>query len=251
LGAKPLRLTSCIGLLSAVPQEGRIILRNLGKIERKVSHGLALYKGKINGKSIAYIPSGIGKTNASYGATILIERFSPRIIINFGVGGAYPSSCLKPGDIAIAEKEIYGDEGVLLNNGFKGMETIGIPFLLKGRKKYFNLIPLNRKLVKKTVATARSVQLASPVTISSGPFLTLSAITGTFKRAAELEGRFHAICENMEGAAVAHICTLYSIPMIEIRGISNAVEDRNTKKWNVTLAAENCQKVVLELLRRL
>jgi len=40
----------------------------------------------------------------------------------------------------------------------------------------------------------------------------------------------------MEGAAVAHICSMYGIPVIEIRGISNIIEDRDMKKWNIPLA---------------
>ncbi|MDI6890102.1 MAG: futalosine hydrolase [Thermodesulfovibrionales bacterium] len=238
------RLVLRIGLISAVPLEGKIILRHLKKINKKVPFGLALYKGKIYDKSIVYITSGIGKTNASHGATILIERFSPNIIINFGVGGAYPSSGLKIGDIVIAEKEIYGDEGVLSGDGFHGAEFMGIPFFKKGKKKYFNEFQLDRKLLKEAL---KSFNLVTK--IKSGPFLTLSTCTGTSERAKELEKIYHAICENMEGASVAHVCTLHGIPMVEIRGISNTVEDRDTKKWGLKLAAENCQRVVMELIK--
>ena len=68
----------------------------------------------------------------------------------------------------------------------------------------------------------------------------------TKKRAAEISARFKAICENMEGAAIAHICCLYKIPCIEIRGISNMVEARDVSKWDFKLAAENCQKALIE-----
>jgi futalosine hydrolase len=71
------------------------------------------------------------------------------------------------------------------------------------------------------------------------------------KRAKELEKKFHVICENMEGAAVAHVCISYGIPVVEIRGISNTVEDRDMKKWDIRMAAENCQKVVKEFLKEI
>ncbi|HYA12212.1 MAG TPA: futalosine hydrolase [Thermodesulfovibrionales bacterium] len=243
------RLTSPIGLISAVSFEGNIILRKLQKVHEKVPYGIALYKGKIHDKSVVSITSGIGKTNASHGATILIERFSPGIIVNFGVGGAYPSSGLKTGDIAIAEKEIYGDEGISLRDGFHTAETIGIPFLVKPGKRYFNEFRVDKKFFKMAVSITRVTHHASKFTVKSGPFFTFSTSTGTLKRAMELEKKFHAICENMEGAAVAHICISYDIPMVEIRGISNIVGDRDMKKWNLKQAAENCQKVVIELLR--
>jgi futalosine hydrolase len=246
---KDRKLLSRIGLISAVPFEGGRILSHLKRIDTKTSSGLALYKGRIHNKPIIYGVSGIGKTNASRMTTTIIERFSPRIIINFGVGGAYPSSGLGIGDIAIAEEEIYGDEGILFEDGLKSVELIGFPLLKKGRKKYFNEFPLDKRLIKKAVDAARTTQLSSPITVKSGHFLTLSTCTGTLKRARELENKFHAICENMEGAAVTHVCTSYGIPVVEIRGISNAVEDRDRKKWDIKLAADNCQKVVMEFLR--
>ena len=167
--------------------------------------------------------------------------------MNIGIGGAYPSSGLKIGDVAIAEKEIYGDEGVLLKDGIHGIDLIGIPLLQRGRRKYFNEFPLDTGLVRKAVNALALCPL--PFDFKAGDFLTVSTCTGTKKRSRELDRRFNAVCENMEGAAIAHICTLYGIPMIEMRGISNIVEDRDRSTWNITLAAENCQTAALELIR--
>jgi futalosine hydrolase len=203
--------------------------------------------GRLAGKRVILAVSGIGKVNAAHAATRLIHEFSPAVIMNIGIGGAYPSSGLNIGDVAIAEKEIYGDDGVLLKDGFHGLDFIGLPLLKKGRKEYFNKFPLDGKLVNKVVELI--THHSSLITVKKGTFLTLSSCTGTKKRAVELERRFGAICENMEGAAIAHICALYGIPLIEMRGISNIVEDRDRSAWNITLAAENCQKAALECIR--
>ncbi|TAL24589.1 MAG: futalosine hydrolase [Nitrospirae bacterium] len=232
-----------IGLISATKIEGGIV--NL-----KESKSGYFYTGKLGKNNIVHVFSGIGKTNASHAATLLIEKFSPSFIINFGIGGAYPSSGLKTGDIAIATKEIYGDEGLLLKDGFHTADVIGIPFLKKGRKKYFNEFPLDKKLAGKAIKCFRLTPDPLPLTskIKSGAFVTVSAATGTNKRAEELEKRFNAICENMEGAAVAHVCAMYGIPMLEIRGISNIVENRDKKKWDIKTAAENCRRALVEFL---
>lgn len=201
----------------------------------------------------------MGKVNAAHAATNLAHEYSPSLLLNIGIGGAYPSSGLSVGDIAVAEKEIYGDEGVILKNGFYGTDFIGIPLLMKGRKKYFNEFSLDRHLTIKAVRAAQLITHhpapggssgadSSPITVKQGTFLTFSTCTGTKKRAAELEKRYGAICENMEGAAIAHICTLYSIPFVEMRGISNIIEARDLSRWNIKLAAENCQKAALEFL---
>jgi futalosine hydrolase len=244
-------MASPIGLISSVSVEGKSILRNLSNIRGSDHSGTTFYKGTVYDKSLVYVISGIGKTNASRGTTLLIEQFSPRVIVHLGIGGAYSSSHLRIGDIVVAEKEIYGDEGIFLKDGFHSAETIGIPFLVRGRKRYFNEFLLDRKLSRMADRIARTTLGTSHKKVKSGPFLTLSACTGTLKRAKELERRFHAICENMEGAAVAHVCASCGIPMVEIRGISNMVGERDKKKWDIHLAAQNCQKVVMELLREI
>lgn len=231
-------LASTVGFISATRKESSIVLRLL-----KRSRPEQFYSGKIGKNNIVHVISGMGKTNASHAATLLIEKFSPRIIINFGIGGAYPSSGLRVGDIAIANKEIYGDEGLWLKDGFHTVDSIGIPFLKKGRRKYFNEFLLHPPIPPLPRGSGRGVK------IKSGVFVTVSASTGTNKRAKELEKRFNAICENMEGAAVAHVCAMYGIPMLEVRGISNIVEDRDRGKWDIKTASENCQKLVLGFLK--
>ncbi|MBI4685191.1 MAG: futalosine hydrolase [Nitrospirae bacterium] len=236
-----------IGLISATEKEGRIILRRLKKCQEKGFH-----TGRIKDIGIVYAVSGIGKTNASHTATLMIERFHPGLIINFGIGGAYPSSDLRIGDIAIAEKEIYGDEGLLLRDGFHTADFIGIPLLERGRKKYFNEFILNKRLTKKMLRVlSNSSSPLSPVAkVKTGTFITVSASTGTIKRAKSIERMFGALCENMEGAAVAHICAMYGTPMLEIRGISNIVEERDRKKWDIEKSSFHCQLALIEFFAK-
>ncbi|MFA4828148.1 MAG: futalosine hydrolase [Thermodesulfovibrionales bacterium] len=239
-------LASTVGFISATRKESGIILHLL-----KRNRPEEFYSGKIGKNNIVHAISGIGKTNASHAVTLLIEKFSPCIIINFGIGGAYPSSGLRVGDIAIADKEIYGDEGLWLKDGFHTVDSTGIPFLKKGRRKYFNEFQLDKKLAGKAIKCFRLTPdpLSLAPKIKSGTFVTVSASTGTNKRAKELEKRFNAICENMEGAAIAHVCAMYGIPMLEVRGISNIVEDRDRGKWDIKTASENCQKLVLNFIK--
>jgi futalosine hydrolase len=195
----------------------------------------------------------MGKVNAAHAAAVLIERFSPAAIILFGIGGAYPSSGLCIGDIAVAEKEVYGDEGVLTKEGFRTTDFIGIPLVKKGGRRLYNEFRLDKRLAGLACKSSGLGSKRSPrvPAVCSGTFLTLSTCTGTRRRALELEKRFGAICENMEGAAVAQVCSCYGVPFAEVRGISNIVEDRDLKRWDIPLAAGNAQRAVVELLRRL
>jgi futalosine hydrolase len=240
-----------IGLISSVPEEGKLLIKNLKKTS--FIGGKPVHQGILYDKNVIHIISGMGKTNAAHASTILLEKFSPKIVIVLGIGGAYPSAGLAVGDIVVAAKEVYGDEGVILKDGFHGTKLIGIPLLKKGQKKYFNEFPLDKILMKKTLVAARRTGLNAPraAKVGAGTFVTVSACTGTRKKAFELEERFGALCENMEGASVAHVCAMYDTPVIELRGISNIVSDRDKGTWNIRLAAVRCQEAVRELLKDL
>ncbi|MEC4675963.1 MAG: futalosine hydrolase [Nitrospirota bacterium] len=238
--------TGKIALISAVPFEGEFFIKRLDRTAKDTRDHPAFYAGKIQDHDIIYAVSGVGKTNAAHATTLLIHEYAPAMIINFGVGGAYPSAGLKAGDIAVASKEIYADEGVLLKDGFHTLETIGLHLLKTGRRKYFNEFPADRKLGKAALNSATLITSSK-----SGIFATVSSCTGAREKAEELSLKYNAICENMEGAAVAHLCCSYGIPFVEIRGISNIVEDRDTGRWDTKLASENCQKALIEFLKTL
>jgi futalosine hydrolase len=243
-----------IVLISAVPLEGSHFIRGLNPVVNRGHNTPFLrYSGRLLGFRLLYIPSGIGKVNAAHAATLMINSQNPSLIINFGIGGAYPSSGMAVGDVAIATKEIYTDEGVWLKEGLQTMEAIGIPLIQAGRRRYYGEFPMadrqNRKLIRRRLLNRW--ERYTGVSIKTGPFATVSACTGTREKADEIEKRFGVICENMEGAAVAQISALYGIPLIEVRGISNIVEERNRASWDIATAAEHCQLVVMELLKEL
>ncbi|MBI5027173.1 MAG: futalosine hydrolase [Nitrospirae bacterium] len=240
-------------LISSIPLESEKIRVGLKRVTTFKHGDKSVYKGKLSGRNVLLINSGIGKINAGHAATAMIENYPVSSVISFGVGGAYPSSGLGIGDIAVASKEIYGDEGVITSKGWSDVKEIGIPLVQKGRKKYFNEFPLDKKLVEKAVKSFNLVTRHSSLVtnVKSGPFVTVSTVSGSASRAREMQERFNAICENMEGAAVAHVCAMYGIPMIEIRGISNIAGNRDREKWDMKLAAENCQRVVLEFLKKM
>lgn len=238
-----------IAILSSVQFESEMIISRLKNISMSYIAGKTIYKGKIGNVGLLIVNTGIGQVNASHSATAVIEKHDIRELINIGVGGAYPFSGLEPGDIAIAINEIYGDTGVISPGGWKGIKETDIPLLQTERKKYFNEFPLDTYLVKKSLNIRRNTSRTAQV--KTGNFVTVSTSTGTPNRAIELEKRFNAICENMEGAAIAHVCTIYGIPFLEIRGISNVVGMRDKRRWKLPLASENCQNAILDIISRM
>jgi futalosine hydrolase len=122
-----------------------------------------------------------------------------------------------------------------------------LPLYTQKSHQYYNTIPLSRH------AAEKAMQLADThgVRLVRGRFLTVSSCSGTRARGLELSRRHQAICENMEGAAGALIALRYGVPCMEIRGISNLVEDRDLSRWDLPRALEAAQRFVIKIVEDL
>jgi futalosine hydrolase len=216
--------------------EAGILIENISEQEQFYLQGKRISKGLISGTPVILCLCGVGKANAAHCAALLFANFRPSSVFVLGVAGAYPSSGLSIGDIVIGEREFYGDEGLLTDTGIRTMDALGLPLAEAESGNYYNEFPL---FVPDELKDHKK----------RGTFVTVSACSGTAKRGCELEKRFNALCENMEGAAVAHVGVLNGVGVAEIRGISNVIEDREGRpldKAALILAAENVQRFFLE-----
>ena len=246
--------TAPLALLCAVPREAEPLRSRLQKAQQVAIGRKMAWRGTIERIPVLLFPTGMGKSNAAQATTALFERCVVRGVVGFGVGGAYGGSDLRVGDLALATHESYGDEGVDTPDGWISTEEIGIPLLdpalladtENGKPEMrFNGFPADTTRVGAGIAALSS----AGESVASGPFVTVSCCSGTAARGAELARRFGAVCENMEGAAVAHVCELYGVSWLEVRGISNAVEDRDLTRWRLADAIEAAARAVRILVR--
>jgi futalosine hydrolase len=222
-----------LALVCSVALEAEPLLRSLRDPRAEDLGTVRATRGRLHGAEVLVLAAGMGKTNAAHGLTVLLERVPARGVIGFGVGGAYPGSGLGVGDLALAASESYGDEGAATPDGWISTREIGIPLLERGGERTFNDLPLDADRVERAAAALRGAGLRVRV----GPFVTVSCCSGTAALGAALAGRFGALCESMEGAAYAHVAALYGLPFLEVRGISNLVEDRDLSRWDLRTAA--------------
>jgi futalosine hydrolase len=57
--------------------------------------------------------------------------------------------------------------------------------------------------------------------------------------------------ESMEGAAFLFACLSEHIPCLQIRSVSNRVEERDKSRWRLELALKNLNTVLNEIVRSL
>ena len=231
------------GIIVSTQFECADVLAVLTRKRTRSRAGVTFISGRLpavrQDEAVTVCISGIGKSNAARAATLLIELYRPSRLINFGVGGAYPSSGLGIGDIVAADRESYGDEGLGLKSDFRDMGALKLSLLVSGRNVFHNSFPvaIPKKLKRR---------------VRSGGFVTVSSCTGTSAAGMIMERRWNAVCENMEGAAIAHAGLAYGVPLIEFRSISNVIEDRSGKplnKQDLSCAASAAQAFFLEAWR--
>ena len=176
--------------------------------------------------------TGVGAVNAAHAVTMAIVRQRPDAIVVCGVGGAYPGSGLRVGDVACAAEECYGDLGASAPAGFLDMKALGFP-LVRADVPLYNDLPMQLWPVDRRVK-----------------FVTVNTCTGTDAAARAIELRTGGAIENMEGAAVAHVAHLHGIPVGEVRGISNLVTNRDSGAWRLKEAAQAAQEALVAWLSR-
>ncbi len=211
-----------LAILAATWEELEPLARSL-EAELLAEPWRRVWLGEWEDQRILLVEMGVGKVNAAVATALVIEKWSPSQLLLTGVAGAMPSSGLKPLDLALATEEIYGDEGCMTEEGWLTPLDMGTPYLIKKGNTIYHRFPL---IVPQNLG------------LPKGPFITLSAITGMQERAAELERLYpEALCENMEGAAIAHVAAFYGTPLIEVRAISNMAGKRERDKWEVERAS--------------
>jgi futalosine hydrolase len=216
--------------------------------------------------------SGCDKANAAHMLTCLLQAMTPLplLVIQAGIGGALPGAGPGPGagvgDIVLATEEAYSDTGSSSPEGWLPAAKLALPIARVGGVELGGFFRLDLDLVLAATDAIHAVdwsdivlpeKAAAPAggdtpefalwptgvgrpgaapAVLLGTCVTSSEVTGLNSQAVEVAQRWNALSESMEGAAAAHICALYGIPFLEIRGISNLVTDRDRDSWQVERA---------------
>ncbi len=239
-----------ICLLAATPHETALLRQQLPLSPDPLLPGRS-FSCHFCEVKILLVHTGIGAVSAAFNLTRLLERIAPQALIVFGCGGSYPTSGLQNGDLALATSELFGDLGTASEGGFVPLAELGISAQPGAPKLFEQLLFLNDKYYTAALACLREAPELSQFKISLGPFVTVNTVSGTEVLCRELEARSGGLCENMEGAALAQVAREYSIPLLEVRGISNPCGTRDRSCWDLPAGMASAQRAVLRLLKDL
>ncbi|WP_063773327.1 futalosine hydrolase [Streptacidiphilus jiangxiensis] len=183
------------------------------------------------------VVAGVGPAAAAAAtatALALAASASPGygLAVSSGIAGGFaPTAPI--GSVVVADTIVAADLGAQTPDGFADVTELGF-----GRVRYS---------CPAADPVARALREAGRPT-AVGTVLTVSTVTGSAERAAELLGRHPgAVAEAMEGFGVAEAASGHALPVLELRTVSNAVGPRDRGAWRIGDALDALAAVYAKL----
>jgi adenosylhomocysteine nucleosidase len=186
----------CLGLIAAMPEEIRPLLRRVQRYRKERLSGFSLYSFELQGAEVVLVESGMGPAHAAAATELLVSSAAPRCILNFGFGGGVLPG-LRVGDLVLAEQVLYLEKGRVCDV----------------------LIP--DQLLTERIFTGCA---AAGITLGRGSFLTAATIMNKEEVGRTLSSRVQTPVLEMETAAIMRVAARRGIPAAAIRGISDPAE---------------------------
>lgn len=221
-----------IGIIAAMNEEVDAIKKIMTDISVKRIYELEFIIGKINENEVVLVKCGVGKVNAARTTQILLNNFDIEYVINVGTAGSLNEN-IEIGDVVIGEKIVQHDFDITAAGREKGYITdVG---------KYFYS---DKNLIEKTKQTIENMKENFNAFI--GTIATGDIFVQDIKAKDTIKAEFDADCTEMEGAAIAQVCTLDNIPFIVIRSISDKPNGNNAIDFEkyLELACERYTKFI-------
>lgn len=227
-----------IGIICAMKIEVDGLKELLENPETTKKAGLEFFSGKIFEKDVVLLESGFGKVNAAVGTQIMIDLFTPDVIINSGIAGSLTKN-LTIGDIVISTDCVEHD---------MNLTELGEPrgqILLPDEKRI--AIPADKETAKKLVECCQG--LGSHVL--TGRVATGDIFVSYRGKREVIAYEFNALCCEMEGGAVGHVCYMNKIPFAILRSISDDFKFNTPENYEEFkhIAADRAIKAIKKFIK--
>ena len=226
-----------IGIIIAMDKEFRRISELLDGLKVEIDGGRKFVTGRLGDNELVLHQCGIGKVNAAIGASEMIRRYNPDLMVSTGCAGGGRTD-MEVMDIVASTELAYHDVycGEAMGKTVYG-QVQGMP------ARYTS----PSELVEKAKAVSPRVH--------AGLIVTGDWFVDSKDKMREIVSHFpEAAAVDMESAAIAQTCHIYGIPFISFRVISDIpLKDTNASQyhdfWNTV--ADNSFETTREFLLRI
>jgi futalosine hydrolase len=194
------------------------------KIRVRADEGLFI---ATEGPDLSVLITGVGMVNTAY----YMGRSSHNLfdhVINMGVCGAFNRN-IKIGEVVNVIEDVISEMGAEDENLFIKYADMN----LGGTNIYHSHF------------TTENAKLNN---IKKVKGITVNKVHGNDDSIKKVSAFFNADVESMEGAAFLRGCSRLSDNYYQLRAVSNYVEKRDKSKWNMPLAINNLNDLVVSLI---
>lgn len=225
-----------IGIIAAMAEELEILLKDLALDEKNTKANMTFHKGKLYGKDVVAVVCGIGKVNSAVCTQILASEYNVDKVINVGVAGGIGKE-IYPGDIVIAENLVQHD----MDTTAFGDKIGQIP-----RLDTFDF-KCDEEMIK---IAKQACEKISDLNSFTGRIVSGDQFVASLEKIQWLDKEFGAISCEMEGASIAQVCYLNSIPFVVIRSISDNANNGAHMDYQkfIPIAVKNSTRILKQML---
>jgi len=225
-----------IGIMSAMHEELAAVLADMPDEQRVSVAGRDFWVGRWQGHSVVAVLSRIGKVAAATTATVMLERFGVSALVFTGAAGGLGPG-VRVGDVVVASGLVQHDmdasplfprhEVPLYGRAIFETDAALSAQLADAAQKV--LLEVDRYLGPDTLA---QFELGSPQ-MHRGLIVSGDRFVSTTAESQALHGALpDALAVEMEGAAVAQVCSDYGVPFTAVRTISDRADDAAHTDFN-------------------
>jgi futalosine hydrolase len=178
--------------------------------------------------------TGVGMPMAIFQITKKLREQNYDVIFQVGIAGTYTNE-LQLGETVVVAKDSFADLGLCEGNSFRTLFDMGFaspdefPFskgwlINEGLHQFQPLPAMVSAATVNTISDERQPQSNNRIKAQSS-------------------------IETMEGACLHYVALQNEIPFLQIRGISNAVGERDKSFWKIAEAVESSNKLLAEVYK--
>ena len=207
-----------IGIIGAMEEEVAALKEDMDIQETVEQASMVFCKGRLCGKDVVVVRSGIGKVNAGICAQILVDRFQADMLINTGIAGSLDAR-IDIGDMVISTDALHHDMDATIFGDVIGqiprMDTLAFP--------------ADEELVRKA---AKANEKANPdIRTFTGKVASGDQFISSREAKEKIVENFHPLCVEMEGAGIAQAAYLNKVSYVIIRAISDKADNSATMDY--------------------
>lgn len=170
--------------------------------------------------------TGVGMTATAFALGSTLNP-SYSLVLNLGIAGTYQRD-IALGTLVQVTQDIFSELGAESPSGFLTIETLGFG------KSRFQEINNSEQHFQTNLKQVNGI--------------TVNRVHGTKESIKSTRERLNPDTESMEGAAVFYACEQTGTPCLQIRSISNYVEERDTASWEIGKSIRNLNAWAIRFL---